>query len=912
MKLPRWLRWRTQDELDEEIATHIELATQANRERGLAPDAARSAALQRFGNRMRVEESAHEGDPFSAVRAFLQDLGYGVRGLLRNPGFAFAAVASLALGIGANTLIFTLLDAAILKPLNFPAADRLAALWTVPAQKIEQKGSSSVSTFFGIRDKSTSFEAVGAFNGAGCGVRSLGAESNGQPAERLFGQCFSPSLFEILGIRPALGRVFLESEDQVENMAPVVVISYGLWQRRFGGDPEVIGKTISLNREPTTIIGVLPADFHLFRDTNFPATRGADLDFIAPLILARTNVLSRVGGLTIIGRLKPNVTLAQAQAELDLLTAALATSDPDRHQGLGARVEPLQGAAHGGYRSPLLILQGSVGFVLLIACANVAGLLLARTARRHKEVALRFALGANRARVIRQMVAENLPLAILGGAAGVALALGGLALFRAIAPIDFPRIEQVSLDLRVLVFTTLVILATTALFSIAPAMQASRVDLTSAMNESSRSSTGGVRRQRLRGTLVTGQVALAFVLLIGAGLLIHSFMRVVQSDLGGDPTNVLTFDFRLPQSETAKPAGTYRGLGLWEVNPAPAQLFERISDRLRTVPGVVAAAAVNVPPFGGTVLQLPLDIPGRPWPNPGNWQSKPTVNYFAVTKDYFKVMRISLLAGRDFDEHDSADRNLVAIVNQAFVRRFMPGEDPIGKSVALDFVPNEQPREIVGVVGDTAMGRFQDRGDPVMYFAQAQQAKQVTGPLVAFRMGAFFVLKTSGAPMNVLPGVKRAVAELDPNTPVADPRDVSDILNTQLGGLRLYMLLLVLFGATAAVLAATGIYGVMAYSVAGRTREIGIRMAMGACRTDVILMVLREGGRIVGIGVLLGIAGALALGRFVKSILHGTTSTDLATYTTVSALLLVITFLACISPTRRAAAVNPTYALKFE
>ncbi len=908
MKLPRWLRWRTNQELRDELQAHLEIEIQANLERGLPPDEARYAALRRFGNPASVEEAAREADPLFGIATFLRDVRYGVRNLRRNPGFAAAAVISLALGIGANTLIFSVLDATLLEPLAFPNPDRLAVIWTVPAQSRDQPQTASISTYFAIRDRTTSFESVGAYNGAACGVGTLGSEHDGVPAERILGHSLSPSLFRLLGVKPMLGRTFTDDEDQVDNVAPVAVISHAMWQRRFAGDPQIIGKAFSLNRAKTTVIGVMPPDFTFFGDK---------VEFFLPLCLTGTQVLSRVGGNTIVGRLKPGVPIKQAQAEVDAISAQLASGDPERHQGLGALVEPMQQAAYRDYRAPLVILQGAVAFVLLIGCANVAGLLLARANTRRAEVALRGALGAGRQRILRQLLAECLPLSALGGVVGIALCWGGLQLFLGVAPPNFPRLSEISLNLRVLGFTACVVILTSVVFGVVPAIQISKPDLIHALKEAGRSGAGGTTRQRLRQALVTSQIALALMLLIGAGLTISSFVHVQKHDLGSDPRNLLTFDFHWQLSQGAKPAGKYHGVGLWDVSPRAALTFDRVAERLRQIPGVVSAAAVNVPPLNSTFpLMSSFLVEGRPAPPPnqGNGPRQPdqTANYFAVTPDFFATMKIPLLRGRDFNDRDTADTSSVIIVNQTMARRFFPDEDPIGRHITLDLVPNERPREIIGVAGDTVTARLDRDQTPAIYVPQLQQTAQFSGPWVYFRTGMYFVVRTSGDPMALASAVKRAVAEIDPETPAADLRPLEQTLDDQVRNMRIYMLLLGTFGMVAAILAATGIYGVMAFSVAERTREIGIRMALGARPLDVLEMVFRQAGGVIAAGVVLGIAGAVGLTSLIHSTLYGVTATDPATYTGVCIFLVLIALVACVIPTRRAVRVDPTIALRYE
>jgi putative ABC transport system permease protein len=667
---------------------------------------------------------------------------------------------------------------------------------------------------------------------------------------------------------------------------------------------------------------VLPADFDFFGD---------DLEFFAPLCLTRAQELSRIGANTVVARLKPCVSISEAQAEVDGISAQLAASDPARHQGIGTRVEPLQratarslnsnGQPYGDYGSPLLILQGAVAFVLLIACANVAGLLLARTASRRGEIALRLALGASRWRVVRQMMTESLPIAVLGGTLGVLLSWAGLRLFLTTAPPGFPRLDHISLDGRVLAFTAVAVVVTTALFAVMPAVQATKGAILDPLTESGRSGTAGAGRQRGRSLLVTGQIALALVLLIGAGLMINSFVRVIRHDLGADPTNLLTFDFRWPWpvSEGIKPlAERYRDMSLWEVSPAPALTFDRVHARLQTLPGVVSVAAVSMSPFGSESLSMPFLIEGRPAPTAprirgeGRIETQQIADYAAVTPGFFATMKIPLLAGRDFDAHDTADRPFVTIINRTMARRYFGNDDPLGKRIRLDFVPNEPQREVVGVVGDMSSGPLQPEHQPTIYVPHVQQTSRFAGPWVYQRIGMYFVVRTSGEPMQLLPSLKRAVAEVDPATPVATPATIEESIDSQIRHLRLYMLLLGIFGGVAAMLAATGIYGVMAYSVAERTREIGIRMALGARARDVLVMVLQQATWIVGVGLVLGLVGALAVTRLIRSTLFDVTPTDPPTFVVVSLTLLLIAAIASLIPTRRATAVDPTIALKSE
>ncbi len=835
-----------------------------------------------------------------------QDLIYGCRMLLKKPGFTIVAALSLALGIGANTVIFSLINTTLLRPLPFADSGKLVVIWTVPLKDRTQRNNVNVSSYYAFRDKSLSLESLGALTGS---IKNLGAEKDGAPAERITGWGFSPAVFQALGVKPALGRFYTEEEDQVDNWAPVIVITNRLWKRHFNSDPNVIGKVLTLDQKPVTVIGLLPEDFSFFGD---------EVDFICPLEINRTQSQSKQGFILVLGRIKKNGSMKQSQAEIDTIAAQLASGDPERNQGNGAQIQLLQEAAYGYFRGPLLILQGAVAFVLLIGCANVAGLLLARAASRRTEVAVRTALGAGRGRIVRQLITESFPLSLVGGILGMALSWGGLKLFVAAAPPGFPRLNELTLDMSVLGFTAVVVVLTAVIFGIVPAVQASRPDLVASLKESGRSGTDSVARQYLRSVLVTAQIALALILLIGAGLMINSFIRVQKNDLGADPRNLLTFDFRFAQTDAIKPYGRYRGLGLWDVSPVPALTFDRVLGRVRAIPGVLSAAAVNRPPLSSGGIQMPFLIEGKPAPPPsassdgGSQEQGQTANYFSISPNFFGTMKIPILKGRDFNAQDTASSTLVIIITQTMARRFFANEEPIGKRITLDFVPDERPREIVGVVGDTRTSRFQQEPVPTMYVPHVQQTPRWMGPQWNDRAGMFFVLRTSGDPMTFVETAKRAVADVDLTRPASNFRTIEQNLNQQTQYLRLYILLLGIFGGIAATLAAIGIYGVMAYSVAERTREIGIRMALGAGSADVLKMVMRHALLMLGIGLTIGLAGSFAVTRLIKSGLYGVTATDPLTYVGISLLLIVVALTASFIPTRRAVRVDPTTALRYE
>jgi putative ABC transport system permease protein len=665
----------------------------------------------------------------------------------------------------------------------------------------------------------------------------------------------------------------------------------------------VIGTSIRMDNVPLTIIGVMPPGFYLWDD---------QADFWNPLQLSRTVATSPGFTLSVVARLKPGVSLKQAQAETSAFAAQQLAADPQLNKGLGARVQPMTEGLYGGLQSPLFILQGAVAFVLLIGCANVAGLLLARAASRRTEIAVRTAIGAGRWRIIRQLVTESMQLSFLGGVLGVFLAWGGLRLFVAFAPSGFPRLNEISLDLSVLGFTALVTILTGVIFGLVPAIQASQPDLVSSLKESGRSGTDGIARQHLRSALVTFQIALALVLLIGAGLMINSFLRIQNNSLGADPKGLLTFEFRFSQNETIKPFGRYRNFGLWDVSPLTTLTFQRIYERMQSVPGVQIAAAANVPPLAGA-LGMQFLIDGRPAPPPGtDGQPVQQAGYIAITPNYFAALKTPILQGRDFNDRDTAAAPPVIIINQTMARRYWPNESPIGKRITLDYVPNEPTREVVGVVGDIRLSRQQRQIVPTLYVPHLQQPARWLGPGWTVRSGMYFILRTSGDPMSLVPVMRQALSEVDRNKPASSVRTVEQVLDQQIQYVRLYVLLLGIFGAVAAVLAAIGIYGVMAYSVAERTREIGIRMALGAGVRDVLALVVRQALLLIGIGLAIGLAGSFALTRIIKSALYEVTPTDPATFLTVSLFLTAIALAACVIPTRRAVEVDPTVALRYE
>jgi putative ABC transport system permease protein len=614
--------------------------------------------------------------------------------------------------------------------------------------------------------------------------------------------------------------------------------------------------------------------------------------------------------LLIAGRLKSGVSLPQAQAEMDSIAQGLVGVFPGNTKDTGVRVEAMQGAFFQGLKEPLTVLQGAVGFVLLIACANVAGLLLARAASRRTEMAVRSSLGAGRGRIVRQLLTESVLLAILGGILGGVFAWAGLKAI--IASLPAGSLPDVTVSGRVLGFTALVSIVTGLFFGLVPALQISKIDLSASLKEAARGGSEGLTKQRLRGALVTAQIGLALVLLIGAGLMMNSFLRIQSNELGGDPKGLLTFDFRFPQSQLMKPVGQqYRGVGLWDISPNVALTYDRLFERMRGLPGVISAAGAARPPFAGA-MGMQFRILGRPAPEPGPQGSGMNTAYMPVTPNYFSTVRIPVLQGRDFTPSDTASAPLVVIISKAMAQRWWANENPIGQRIVFDFVPDEQPREIVGVAGDVRLNQTQTQPGPIVYLPHVQQSQRWIGPSWNYRSAMFYILRTSGNPTSIASAVRSAVTEIDPSKPVGNLQTVEQSLRDQVSGRRVYMLLLTVFGIIAGLLAAVGIYGVMAYAVTQRTREIGIRMALGATSSSVMALVVKQALILVAIGLILGIGGAYGLTRFIANELYGVKPTDPTTFIAVSLGLVAVAVLASLIPTRRAVSVDPTVALRHE
>jgi putative ABC transport system permease protein len=806
--------------------------------------------------------------------SFLQDLRYGARSLVQHRGFAAITIVTLALGIGANTAIFSVVNAVLLRDLPFRDASRLVVVWESKQTSADKHNVVSPGNYLAWRDESKTFDDMAALI-----TSTINLTDDPQPEELVI-QSVSSNFFDVLGASPELGRSF-EAADAVEGAVDVILISDTLWHRRFGGDPGIVGQTIRLNGRPQTIVGVMPPDFHLTFVEGAFAEGHADV--WAPLPFTEAQRVPRGRYLTVVGRLEHGATLDEARAEMTALAATLRERYPDTNKLWDVTLVPLADQVAGDVRTPLLVLFGAVGFVLLIACANVANLLLMRAAMRRREVAVRAALGASRRRVVRQLLTESVLLASLGGALGLAFAFWGVDLLLALRPPDMISLSEVGIDYRVLAFTLAVSVATGLVFGIVPALAAARTNVNETLKEGGRGAVeegGG----RLRQLFVVAQVALALVLLVGAGLFVRSLSSLGAVDPGFDARGVLTA--RLQLASTAYPEDAQR-----------VDLFRRVLDRVDTLPGVRSASVVSFQPFGGLGAATGFEIEGRPIPDGGE---RPTTDVSTIGRDFFETMRIPLVDGRVFDDRELAEASHVLIVNETMARKHWPNESPIGKRVTVRMGSDPSPATIVGVVGDVRRKALDVEPREMVYMPHPDLAYSAMS----------LVVRTDRDPMSLAPEIEREVRAIDPNLPLADPQPLAGVIHESIARQRFTAVLLAVFAGLAFALAAIGIYGVLAYSVAGRTREIAIRSALGAQRSDIVAMVVRQGMLLASIGVVLGLGAAIWLSQLVASLLFGVSATDAATYAIVASAFLAVAFAACLVPARRATGVDPASALR--
>jgi predicted permease len=853
-----WKRTKREQDLDRELRDHIELEAQEQHDAGLAPDAARYAARRALGNATLVKEDVREMWGSGPVERLRQDLRYAGRTLKRSPGFTSVALLALALGIGANTAIFSVVNAVLLRPLPFRDPGSLMMLdekWLPRFPHFE----ATPGDFLSWQQQNGAFSQMAAFAGA-----AFNLTGDDRP-ERISGARVSANLPSLLGVEPILGRSFTPEEDKDGNDR-VVLLGYNLWQRRFAGDPHVIGAAVTLNSISFTIVGVMPPAFR------FPQ----DAEIWRPIAFTPRD-LNSGHFVWAIGRLKPGMTRAQAQAGMDLIMPRLR-----QPQVWSANVVPLLDYYVGEVQTALLVLLGAAGFVLLIACVNVANLLLTRGAVRQKELCLRASLGASRGRIIQQLLTESVLLSLMGGVLGLLLASGGISTIKSLSLANIPRLDQAELDYPVLLFTLALSTLTGVLFGLAPALRLARTDLHDSLKAGSRSSGANVR-SRVRSALVVSEVALALVLLTGAGLLLKSFRRLLDVRPGFNPESVLSAAINLPTAKYREPF-------------QQTQFVDQLLQRIASLPGVRQAAVSAGLPFS-SVSDAGVRIDGRPIGTP---ESGAPANYYRVTPLYLQVMGIPLIRGRFFTERDVMNGPPVVIINEMMAKRFFPNEDPIGKR--LDISGPTYLREIAGVVGDVKQAGLKAASTPQVYEPFFQK------PSSSFNL----VVRGVGEPMRLAEAVRRQVLAIDRDQPVSKVRTMEEIVARSMAQDRLSVFLLGLFAFLALVLAAVGIYGVMAYSVTQRTHEIGIRMALGAHRGGILKLVLGQSLQVALLGVGIGLAASLLLTRLMASLLYEVKTTDPVIFAAVSAILLGVALTAAFVPARRASRVDPMVALRYE
>lgn len=818
---------------------------------------------------------------------------YAVRLLLKNRGPAAAAVLSLALGIGGNTLMFSIVHAVLIRSLPYPESDRLVFVWFTPPKHPDQKRAATAATFLALRERSGPLEHIGVVGGV---EDTATLTAPGNIAEQVEGQKFSAGVPDALDAKPLLGRWFTDVE-----ASPAIVIGYRLWQRHFAGASGILGKTVRIDGELMTIVGVMPEGWTLF---NSPA------QFWTPYRLSPADRKSSNRIFPLIARLKRGKSLRQAQEQMNGIAAGLAEQFPSTNKGWGIRLEPAADLYTGWVRQPLLIVQGVVLLVLLIACANVTGLLLVEAESRKKEVAVRAALGAGRWRIIRQFLIESVLLSTLGGLCGAALAYGGVKLFIAISPPWFPRLGEIVLDARMLGFTAVLSLATALVFGLIPALQLSRPDLIGSLKQTRRGAAIGIPRQRLRGALVVMETSLALVLLIGAGLMLNTSLRLYDSPSGCDCRGLLTFQVQLPKSRFVKNVRAAGGDSAVEISPRVNAIFEQIRERVSGMARVRSVAAGVRPALSADALDalaFNFTIESH---NVIRGQT-PSAAWFPVSAGYFHTLGVPLLRGREFGIEDTGASMPVVVINEAMARRFWSNEDPIGKRLRIEMV-NEPSRQIVGVVGNVRHNRRDRDASPEMYVPYVQHPPISQSRFVEPRLTMIFIVRTFGDPFAIVPSVRAAVAEVDRNVPIFNVKTMDAYAAEQLWQPKQTTILLSIFGGVALVLVMAGIYGLVAYAVRRRTPEIGIRMALGASRKDILCVVIAQGLLLVALGTAIGLAGALALTRVLQAMLWGVTPADLRTYVIVVAALIFAAAPACYLPARKALAIEPAAALRHE
>jgi predicted permease len=883
-------------DLEAELRSHVEMAIERNLGQGMGVGQARREALLGFGGLEQTKQTYRERRGLPFLETSLQDLLFAARMLRKSPGFTAVVILSLALGIGANTTIFSVMNALLYRPLPYPHSDRMVAIWETPLAHPDDRQPPPIAELLDWQKQNDVFEDIALTSGTESGTLS---GVNG--TEPIHVQDVTPNFFSFLGVKPILGRVFLP--DEMQDRAQTIIISNTFWKTHFNSDSNVLGKTFSVEGVVSTVVGVMPSGFAPFY--------GDPIDLWQPINPASPRYADRIDHwLVPVALLKPHVTLAQAQSEMDVIARRLEQTYPESNKGIGKKLQPLHDALFGWARQPLYPLLGAVACVLLIACANVANLLQARTEIRRAEYALRASLGAGRRRLMQQMFAESALLALLGGSLGILLAHWGIPLFRLLAG-DFPSSQSISIDTRVLLFTLAISLLTAFVFGLFPSIQASNPNPNEALREGSRRTSSG-SHGLIRHGLAVSEIALAMVLLIGAGLMINSILRLQRVNPGFDSSNLLTMNIQLP--EGGRYVERVPGGDMEKATPQVTAFYQRLLERIAVLPGVESVGSITGLPTHFSRAYT-FSLLGHPAPPP---DQRPRAGYNEVSPSFFHTLKIPLKKGRYLDDHDTGAAPWAVVVNETFAHRFFSNEDPIGQQVLLRYDPypveEPRPRQIVGVVGDVKHWGLAQPAPPFVYASYLQQPAVYPGGTITSHLWQDLAIRTGPGvrPEDLSLLVKKIVADLDPDQPVTNVMTMDQVLTRSLGDYQFYMRILGVFAALAVVLAVMGIYGVLSYFVNQRTREIGIRVALGAQRADVLGLVTKLGLKLALLGVVIGIALAIGLARVIASFLYGVKPTDPATYAVVATLLVAVALLASFLPARRATRVDPMVALRYE
>ena len=875
-------RQKTVDaEVARELALHFDLLVAEQEANGMSPADARATARRALGNVAVIEETCRDHRRVAWLHDLQKDVHYGWRMLARERGFTLMAAASLALGLGATSATLSVLRTLAFDVLPFPAAERLVVLRTFPLANPGQQNGVPIADYLTWKDRSRTFDALGVALGF---PGDLGADERGAPAERIDGCLFDADMLEVLGARPLIGRLFTADDPRFGGPGSVMVISYALWTERYNRDPSIVGRRVRLNRTDVTIVGVMPSTFY------FPDNR---VDYWGPL---RPMLGAPVGERlhNVVGRLRPGVSVDQVAAELQSLTQG----------SWGVRARGLRDTMFGWATAPLLTIGAAALLVLLMACANVAALLLARGTVRGPELSLRMALGAARGRIVRQLVTESVLLSAVGGLLGLAVAWAMVGALRLLAPLPgLPSLPPIRLNFGLGATIGLLAIVTGLASGIVPALRASGVRLIRGVGGGPKV-TGSAGPARLRAALVAAQVALAFVLLTGATLLSTSFAKLAGRDLNYDPDHLVTFEFRIPPTEFVRPAPSFRNVPQFAIAPFAPSTLARVFERVRVLPGVASVAGISFHPTNSFALARPpmtverraADVDGTP------------PAYFLVTPGFFATMGTPLVRGREFAPGDTVSSPWLAVINETLARRLWPGEDAVGRRIHLDLSPEERPREIVGVVRDIPTRRAQLVAEPVVYASIHQQPSTSAAPFVGMFGRMTFVVRTSGDATALVPAIRQAVAEIEPDRPLASVS--STPVERYMWSRYSYVFVVAAFALVATLIASCGVYGVMSYAVAQRSREIAVRLALGANARDVLSTIGRQAFVVVGLGLLTGIAAALAGTRLIAAQLWGVTPTDPATFGGIALLQSLVAAAACRAPIRRALRTDPVSALK--